>query len=444
MYINGNKAATFDKNGYFFDLFDKENYILGTDYSCLDREILINNNAIEIGGKKKRIQVVSINNLRVVFEHLLLAAYQIYGKYNIYIDSGKLNSGLLVNQLIFDILFDKYLYYCQDDKNRMTKNRYSEIISLKFGDINLKDNINKVLERSMKQNYQMMKYSQLREELLQLGVDPDNYDKYFTPISRENISKKKPKYIWDHFLYNHYMITYKQYRRQLTMDSHNYSYETFFEDLDQYNKFVEILLPVDNESPEKYFCMTMDYYHLEFYKRIDFIFKLISSIPDSEIVKINKEHFLVKWFHPQVLVPRVCDNELSYDYKVKYYKMLFFIEEMLHKQMKGMSESELSDSDFGIQLLNYQLVRAKAYELFKYHYEFISSDYSDIKNFISQCYNMRTYHESNEVRKMIKGKEWKYLDAETKRSLKKLIKKFMSVNSALFWKSSKREYNIPK
>ena len=98
--------------------------------------------------------------------------------------------------------------------------------------------------------------------------------------------------------------------------------------------------------------------------------------------------------------------------------MLFFIEEMLYQQMKGMSESELSDSDFGIQLFNYQLMRAKAYELFKYHYEFVSSDYSDIKKFISQCYNMRTYHDSNEVWKMIKGKEWKYLDVETKRDLK--------------------------
>ena len=442
MYINGNIAVTFDKDGKFVDLFDRENNILGTDYSCLDREMLINNNTIEIGEKKKRIQAVSIKDLRIVFEQLLSAVYQIYGKYNIYIDYGKLNSELLVNQLIFDILFDKYSDHCL--ANKMTKNKYSEIISLKFGDINLKDNINKIIERSMKQNYQMMKSPQLREELLQLGVYPDNYDKYFTPVSRENISKKKPKYVWDHLFYNHYMITYKQYRRQLTMDSHNYSYETFFEDLDQYNKFVEILLPVDNESPEKYFYMTMDYYHLEFYKKIDFIFKLISNIPESAISNIDKEHYLVKYFHPIVLVPIVNDNKLVYTYKAKYYKMLFFIEEMLYQQMKGMSESELSDSDFGIQLFNYQLMRAKAYELFKYHYEFVSSDYRDIKKFISQCYNMRTYHDSNEVWKMIKGKEWKYLDVETKRDLKKLIKKFISVNSALFWKSSKREYGIPK
>lgn len=63
MYINGNIAVTY-VNGKFFDLFDTVNYILGTDYSCLDREILINNNAIEIGGKKKRMQAVSINDLR--------------------------------------------------------------------------------------------------------------------------------------------------------------------------------------------------------------------------------------------------------------------------------------------------------------------------------------------------------------------------------------------
>lgn len=130
-------------------MFDRENNILGTDYSCLDREMLINNNTIEIGEKKKRIQAVSIKDLRIVFEQLLSAVYQIYGKYNIYIDYGKLNSELLVNQLIFDILFDKYSDHCL--ANKMTKNKYSEIISLKFGDINLKDNINKIIERSMKQ-----------------------------------------------------------------------------------------------------------------------------------------------------------------------------------------------------------------------------------------------------------------------------------------------------
>lgn len=85
MYINGNIAVTFDKDGKFVDLFDRENNILGTDYSCLDREMLINNNTIEIGEKKKRIQEVSIKDLRIVFEQLLSAVYQIYGKYNIYI-----------------------------------------------------------------------------------------------------------------------------------------------------------------------------------------------------------------------------------------------------------------------------------------------------------------------------------------------------------------------
>lgn len=47
--------------------------------------MLINNNTIEIGEKKKRIQEVSIKDLRIVFEQLLSAVYQIYGKYNIYI-----------------------------------------------------------------------------------------------------------------------------------------------------------------------------------------------------------------------------------------------------------------------------------------------------------------------------------------------------------------------
>ena len=65
--------------------------------------------------------------------------------------------------------------------------------------------------------------------------------------------------------------------------------------------------------------MSMDYYILESYKRIDFISKLISSLPQIKIDDINKDHFLVKRFHPMVLVPYVENGELCLATKHNYY-----------------------------------------------------------------------------------------------------------------------------
>ena len=84
------------------------------------------------------------------------------------------------------------------------------------------------------------------------------------------------------------------------------------------------------------------------------------------------------------------------------------------------------------------------YELFMYHNEYISSDYKDIKNFIQKCYNMRSYHESSEVWKIIESTDWKKMDAETKKQMKCIIQNFDQINGALFWKSLKREFDIPK
>ena len=43
----------------------------------------------------------------------------------------------------------------------------------------------------------MVKYSQLREQVEALGVDPDKYAQYYTSNVKENSSKKKPEFVWD-------------------------------------------------------------------------------------------------------------------------------------------------------------------------------------------------------------------------------------------------------
>lgn len=295
-----------------------------------------------------------------------------------------------------------------------------------------------------------------------LGVNPDIYYEYFNPNMRENSNSKKPKFIWDYFYYNfgrnlkspdsddsypeskygRGAITSRQYRRQVTRSNRNYAYEEIIEDLNNYHIFASKLLPTEYESYEKYFNMSMDYYVLESYKRIDFIFKLMAFLPQNEIMEINKEHFLVKRFHPLVLLPCEKDGKLHLNTKHKYYTPLFIMENELLKEIQ--KDDAPDYSKYGIRLQKYQIIRAKAYELFKYHCEFISNDYAEIKNFLRESYDMRSYHQSTKIWETITGKEWKKLDDKAKQYMKEQIQQFLSINDAFFWKSPDRTPNIPK
>ncbi len=211
-----------------------------------------------------------------------------------------------------------------------------------------------------------------------LDVDPDKYTKYYTPKIKENSHSKKPQFIWDQLYYNFCVpLTSRQYRRQLTRGNRNYPYEEIYTDLNAYNVFTGKLLPQDNYSPQMYFNMSIGYYVLESYKRIDFMFKLVEALSPDEIMQVDRTHFLVKRFAPPVLVPYIQDGELNFHYQIKYYRPLFMIEDAILK--KASEDSDPNYKYYESLLRKYQFVRAKAYELFKYHGKFKSEDYREIK-----------------------------------------------------------------
>lgn len=482
-----------------FDIFHEDfSKCPFTDYRYLNRDIIISrdkdgNTKLELGENKHRKKITSIDELKTNLSGLLTAALQIFyvkpkfqmmpltedivtlileNSGNIFpespeekdriileylekngqslfsssgtslnFDFSDLDKELLVNQLIFDILFDKYIA----ESEKMTKRKYSIQLNKELhGDkLDESEAICKRIERAMKTNYDMMEYSQLREELELLGINFAKYEEYYTPIAKDNVENKKPKFIWDYFFYNRSMITFRQYRRQLKRDG-NYSTEDFVNDIREYNEFVEEILPTDDESSsEEYFKKSMNYYYLESYKRIDYILTLINSMPNAELRKIDKESLLVKRFTFPVLVPYEENNELQYRTgSYKYYRPLFYVEKELRNQANV--DGKFNASFYADSLYKYYLVRAKAYELFKYHAEYVSSDYSDIKNFIRQDYNMRSYHESNEIWKEIKDTVWKEMDFKTKQKMKKTRSNFITISNALFWESPKRKINKNK
>lgn len=186
----------------------------------------------------------------------------------------------------------------------------------------------------------------------------------------------------------------------------------------------------------------MDYYVLESYKRVDFIFKLIEALDPNEIAAIDKNYFLVNRFAPCVLVPFMQDGELHFAWKYKYYRPLFMIEDTL---LNAASADSTPIYEYYESLLRqYQHVRAKAYELFKYHCAFHSDSYEEIKEFLCEYYNMRTYHQSNPFWELMQDTAWKKMDGETQQQIKDRMRHFLTISKSLFWKSPNRDYTLPE
>ena len=182
-----------------------------------------------------------------------------------------------------------------------------------------------------------------------------------------------------------------------------------------------MLLPVDGDTDYDYFVKTMDYYHLEIYKRLDFIYKLADSLDAVGLGDANEKQLLFRRFHPSVFWPTQNKDSdyLGYDDRVKYYKPLLFMEEQW--QRDNYPPQTLSSI---WETCNF--IRAKAYELFIYNYQFNSDDYKSIRNFIVKYYNVPKYFNES--------KTWTTLVYPKKRERKNLIQLVLSINDSLFKK----------
>lgn len=449
-----------DSAGEFIDLFDNNDIARITDYSLIDKEMIFNGNKILLGEKRKRRTVNSIDELKKYIELFIQvtstilasnnsASYTSEDMYSDIVISFPFDLGinaeehkLLVEQIIVDVLFDKYLA----ESEKMTPSKYAEQMCALLADGTNKnyliDSTRKSISRSMDQYYNMVKYSELKEELELLGINPDKYAEYYNSEIKDSGKIVKPKFIWDQLYYNRNLITYRQYRRQLTKANRNYPYNQAFNDFKEYGSFIEKLLPKDYDAPKKFFNQVMDYYALETYKRIDFMLELSKNILKANLTEINKIDFLVERFHPEVLTPYVDGDSVDYNCKIKNYRPAIMLEEALLQQVNYNNESSLSN--IGKRLIRCQIVRAKVYELLNYHIEFISTDYGSFKAFLMQSYNLCSYHRKNELWQSIAKQEWASIDAQTKQQTEKLIRVFFDMNKFLFWPSKKRTIHAPQ
>jgi hypothetical protein len=335
---------------------------------------------------------------------------------------------LFVEQLMFDVLAWKYI----EESPQMTLRQYSlthsHDISDEVTDVNLHvDAVRKSMKSAISRQVNTMNNPAIRADIAKLGFDPDRYFEHLTqPNKPFKSDKKKPKTTLDNIYYNgaQNLITGKQYARSFIKGA-NYSRARIIEMFDDYDRFVHNKFMGESENSKDYFEKSLEFYFLEIYKRIDFMYKLAVRLEGSDAPSIDKEHPLVKRYHPIVLVARDSDGQLGFVEKHKYYRPMLMLEERWQKE-----ELYKRNSYFN-SLIGHHMLRAKVYEAFMYHCRFASNDYDEISTFIRDHYDVLSYHEPN--------KKWIHEDKEHKAEREIRVIKALEINEALFGDSGKRK-----
>lgn len=327
---------------------------------------------------------------------------------------------LLAEQLVFDMLYDYYL----NNSPKMTVGDY--INNLKeCHQTSLVTADRKTIQRGMEQYYRKLSTQEIKEQLEMLGIDADKYPQYYKYNGKRNVTK--PKYIWDQLFYNKYMITARQYRRQFTKAGRNYPYWEIYRELYEYNQFIEEFLPNEKDYGDFYFYKAMDYFSLESYKRIDFMCKLAIELPEMDAEDLE---FLIRRFTPEVLLPHIDEGMITYSKKINYYTPLFMIEDLLLKSLCNGHDA----TKVGEKLFRYQVIRAKAYELMKYHLKIGKIDFVEIEKFLRKSYDVWTYHSLNRMWTEIDGCDYKKKSDSEKKWIEDNIRRIIDINAKLFKK----------
>lgn len=448
---------TMNEKEEVFDFFPQSGHPMIMSYRKIDKDILPNKvkGKYDFSDTKKKKNLFSIKELKRGFDEILDAEERIinrYGRYNVDIDLDNTilsnaqiiappfridipdeDREFLINQLIFDILYDKY---CKESP-LMTLRQYS-IYQSRYSwsgeqpDENLTiEAIRKCLSNALKKQTAVYNSPGLRDEIMELGVNPDVYFQYFNQLSasfssgRRQAIQKRSKVIWDHTFYNANgkLITSKQFDRSFSKNG-NYSHTALVKLFDTYDDYIDEVFMQPATNGQDYFLKSLDFYALEIYKRIDFIYKLAVRLGDINTPVITKQHILVKRFHPYVCYVINNNGSLGFDPEIKYYKPMLMLEE-LWQQKESYNDPMHED-----KWVKYYFIRAKIYELFKYHFQFVSDDYDDISDFINKHYNILQYHEPKKI--------WIQEDKKHKVDRERRITKALEINEALFGKSDKR------
>lgn len=335
-----------------------------TDFSLIDKEIVISkvDGTATLGNTKEKELITSINDLHDILGQITASICQKIHSENIFKIRFEFpfSSSAFLSQLVFDVLFDKY----RRESPTITLNKYcEEHLSFEWDesfDSETAEGINRAKKAAAKMMAEQLKYEAelkghpiLVAEAEKLGIPSNRHSDYLNNFKSLNKSystdKKKYKYEWDQIYYNgnHKLITSKQFRRGLQIGKH-FSYDDFENCYKTYDRFVKKFMPDLTDSNRVKFFKSMDFYNLEIYKRLDFIYKLAVKMKKDGLTDIDRNHPMVKRFHPEIQQIYINNDRLEDFPRIKYYRPFLLIE-------KTFLESNLNFEQYSELLIIYYI-----------------------------------------------------------------------------------------
>lgn len=434
------------------DSYDGERCLF-SNYSFLDKEIL--NISPLIYDDMKKTNIYDINELRKIFDWIVDYSSEIiykteyistgmtadmYMDEHIYITPPNLkdtiyvnpicgkDKQLLIDQLVFDILFEKYY----DDQGEYTIEDYCYTICNEYPDLaeyydkdydystsnskqDLKTSING-MRQTIELHIKRLANTKDKIGIRTLGFDLDDYIAklklrsnsyknvtsknmvkstfsrqfldyvFFSYISFPNFEEKKT----DTGRYKKKMLILKRQREQTYgLEDKNRSYDDFIIDNKIYDDFIDTFTTGLNTDDEAYFQKTMQFYNLETEHRLEYLYNISVDLANHKFDKMEIDNYfcLSQRFTPHVSYPQIKDNKLIISSNKPIYKFMLLHDEYYQKQL-------FNNKDFKMKI-SYMLnrrIRAKSFEIFKYFYNFTSNDYKQISEFIKGNYNLLGYY----------------------------------------------------
>jgi hypothetical protein len=407
--LNENINSFYKKNDEFFAFAmnaEYSDYIV--HYSNLDREITIDNDgSLKLGGTKQRSMITTIDGLCETVKVLINEAEQLlnyemsrvssneallcFGKKPCsYFDIRSSDIEPLINQIVIDVLYYKYL-----GETEMTFFEYCEKYSfslrgdswVKSSDLEddasfqAKDAMYKLIKNRVKKEHKRFEKASSHNEFIELGICPDLYI--------EHITQKRQKMTMDFWagLYYDTILFPEILKGYYTRKNDN---GDIHKELNKYDKFVEkAFIPSDNGKD--YFHKTMSYLNLESSYRLEFTYKLAERMSKNNVDSIDNCNFILAKNQAVVCVPTVIVNGkkeelIFYKKKLKYNSMPLIYKAWLNESGYKVSDMSSHNPFYLYNWLNF--IRIQTYELFQYHYQFLSDDYCSISDFIKEKYNL--------------------------------------------------------
>ena len=455
-YNSDNLLPITDNEGNFIDFCMNDGKHIITDYSRMNLQIIAKGKKHTLGNPKTKKEIKSIDGLenciRTLFQtaeaNELRSFERAAGDAHI-LSYRNLDPeisvivNLLIHQVMFDVLYYRYLvespeltlqayckkYVCYDWELREDEDE--------VGDEKRIDKTRKWMRTEIDREVSVYSNEEQMKGIANLGNDPNKYIEFLGRLNEPYSEyEKKSKCVWDYIYYSGHpdLITSIQSKRSLNRinksgkRNNNYSAKKLELLFRTYDHFISRRFLNEPRDSKDYYEQAMDFYHLEIYKRVDYMYKLAVHMELTGMTHIDKNNAFLKRFHPTVFYPIIQENNIYYDHKNKYYRPMLMLEQLWMKSSFDNDTRTNVIPTFNMWY-NCYYIRAKTYELFDYNNVFVADNYDEIVAFIKAHYNILEYHVPN--------KEWIQGGEGKERKNKTRIKNAIKINDALFEYSEK-------